>query len=89
VPTHYTLKTIPCTTCHTGPSALARVLHGLDDRRACFGCHGTLVVEPDTALDIRVHTVRDRSRRFNSDVRDCLTCHLETPLAPARGLLNR
>lgn len=88
VPTHYTLKTIPCNTCHTGPSALGRILHGLDDRRACYGCHGTLSVEPDTALDIRVHTVHDRSRRFAGDVNDCQTCHLEAPQAPARGLLN-
>jgi hypothetical protein len=85
-PTTYTLKTIPCTTCHTGPSALARINHGLDDRRACFACHGALVVEPDTALDIRVHMVHDRSRRFPGDVNNCLTCHLSTPAGPARGV---
>jgi hypothetical protein len=87
-PTTYTLKTIPCTTCHTGPSALARINHGLDDRRACFTCHATLEVEPDTALDIRVHMVHDRSRRFAGDINNCLTCHLSTPQGPARGLLQ-
>jgi hypothetical protein len=87
-PTQYTLKTIPCTTCHTGPSSLGRILHGLDDRRACFGCHGTLEVEPDTALDIRVHMMHDRSRRFAGNARDCLSCHLTMPAGPARGFLE-
>ncbi|MGH8590434.1 MAG: cytochrome c3 family protein [Gammaproteobacteria bacterium] len=87
-PTEYALKTIACTTCHTGPSALGRVLHGLDDRRACFACHGTLEVEPDTALDIRVHMMHDRSRRFPGNARDCLTCHLTMPAGPARGFLD-
>jgi hypothetical protein len=36
-PTQYTLSRIACTTCHTGPSELRRLLHGLNDRRACYG----------------------------------------------------
>lgn len=87
-PTQYTLKTIACTTCHSGPAALGSVLHGLNDRRACYGCHASLVVEPDAALDIRVHMVHDRSRRFPGAARDCLTCHLAMPDKPARGFLQ-
>ncbi len=87
-PTDHTLSTIACTTCHAGPSALGRVLHGLADRRACYGCHAALEIEPDAALDIRVHMVHDRSRRFPGDVRDCTTCHLETPSRPGRGFLD-
>lgn len=87
-PTQYTLKTIACTTCHTGPSALGKVLHGIDDRRACYGCHATLLVEPDTALDIRVHMVHDRSRRFPGNVQNCVTCHLQMPEGPGRGILQ-
>jgi hypothetical protein len=88
-PTQYTLKTIKCTTCHSGPSALGTVLHGLGDRRACYGCHASLEVEPDAALDIRVHMVHDRSRRFPGSALDCLTCHLQAPQGPARGFLQR
>jgi hypothetical protein len=87
-PTQYTLKTIACTTCHSGPSALGTVLHGLGDRRACYGCHASLEVEPDAALDIRVHMVHDRSRRFPGSALNCLTCHLEAPEGPARGFLQ-
>jgi hypothetical protein len=47
----------------------------------------TLEVEPDTALDIRVHMIHDRSRRFAGDVDNCLTCHLSMPSAPAHGVL--
>src|SRR6185436_5309737 len=65
-PTPFVAKTGPCNTCHTGPSSLPNLLHGLADRRACFSCHSSLAFEPDAAIDIRVHTVHDRSDRFAS-----------------------
>jgi hypothetical protein len=59
----------------------------MGDRRACFGCHSSLGIEPDNVLDIRVHTIHDRSERFGANVRNCSNCHLATPDGPARGLL--
>jgi hypothetical protein len=89
-PTPFVAKTGPCNTCHTGPTSLANRLHGLADRRACFACHSALAFEPDAAIDIRVHTVHDRSRRFASiaSIRNCALCHLTPPTGPARGLLR-
>ncbi|HKY38209.1 MAG TPA: hypothetical protein VJN18_19840 [Polyangiaceae bacterium] len=78
-----------CTSCHK-PSKLTgfdRILHGVSDRRACFGCHASLGIEPDNALDIRVHTIHDRSDRFDVDIARCSTCHLSPPAGPARGVL--
>lgn len=77
-----------CDSCHTGPTDFSNVLHGGADRRACFSCHASLEVEPDNALDIRVHMVHDRSDRFLADINDCATCHLVPPDGPARGLLG-
>jgi hypothetical protein len=90
-PTMFTAKTGRCNTCHTGPSSLPKLLHGLGDRRACFSCHSSLVFEPDAAIDIRVHTVHDRSQRFRSlaNINDCAQCHLTPPDGPARGLLGQ
>jgi hypothetical protein len=85
IPTGFSPSTGPCTTCHAGPSALGTILHGLDDRRACFSCHTPLSFEPDNALDFRVHFVHSRSRRFPGDVNDCSLCHLTPPHGPARG----
>jgi hypothetical protein len=84
----FTAKTI-CTNCHSPQrgSGFDRILHGLADRRACFGCHASLGIELDNALDIRVHTIHDRSRRFAGDVEQCSTCHLTAPNGPARGVL--
>lgn len=89
-PSVFVAKTGPCNTCHTGPSSLANLLHGLSDRRACFSCHSSLAFEPDNAIDIRVHEVHDRSDRFRSlaDIRDCSRCHSTPPDGPARGLLG-
>ena len=89
-PSVFVAKTGPCNTCHMGPSSLAKVLHGLSDRRACFSCHSSLAFEPDAAIDIRVHEVHDRSDRFRSlsDIKDCAMCHLTPPNGPARGLLG-
>ncbi|HEV7507487.1 MAG TPA: hypothetical protein VGS07_21560 [Thermoanaerobaculia bacterium] len=89
-PTPFVAKTGPCNTCHTGPSALPNLLHGLGDRRACFACHSSLAFEPDAAIDIRVHRVHDRSERFASlaKITNCALCHLTPPSGPARGLLH-
>ncbi len=84
--TVFTPKTT-CTSCHEQRVAFDKVLHGIDDRRACFGCHSSLGIEFDNALDIRVHTIHDRSERFDADVRQCSLCHLTPPSGPARGLL--
>ena len=86
-PTPFTFQTGNCQTCHTGPSAIGNVLHGLSDRRACFSCHPSISFEPDNALDIRVHEIHDRSDRFPADVHNCAVCHLTPPTGPARGLL--
>lgn len=89
-PTPFVAKTGPCNTCHTGPSSLPNLLHGLADRRACFACHSALAFEPDAAIDIRIHTVHDRSDRFASlaSIKNCGLCHLTPPTGPARGLLR-
>ena len=89
-PTPFVAKTGPCNTCHTGASSLPNLLHGLADRRACYSCHSALAFEPDAAIDIRVHTVHDRSDRFKSlaNINNCSLCHLTPPTGPARGLLQ-
>jgi hypothetical protein len=87
LPTTFTPKT-RCTNCHSGERTnFQTILHGMGDRRTCFGCHSSLGIEFDNALDIRVHTIHDRSDRFPADVRNCSNCHLATPDGPARGLL--
>jgi len=85
-PTVFTPKTA-CTTCHKERTSFSTILHGIDDRRACFGCHSSLGIEFDNVLDIRVHTIHDRSDRFDANVRQCSICHLTAPSGPARGLL--
>lgn len=81
--------TTSCTACHDQRATrFTRILHGVSDRRSCFGCHAPLAVELDNALDVRVHMVHDRSNRFDADVRDCGLCHLVAPSGPARGLLD-
>jgi len=85
--TTFTQKTA-CTSCHSDErTEFTTILHGMGDRRACFGCHSSLGIEPDNVLDIRVHTIHDRSERFGANVRNCSNCHLATPDGPARGLL--
>jgi hypothetical protein len=87
-PTPFVAKTGPCNTCHSGPSALGNVLHGLSDRRACFSCHASIPGEPDAALDIRVHMVHSRSERFRSaggNIQNCGLCHLTPPSGPLRN----
>ena len=86
-PTVYKSSTGKCESCHQGSTSFANVLHGVADRRACFGCHMGLSFEPDNALDVRVHAIHSRSRRFGADVQNCSVCHLSQPAGPARGLL--
>ncbi len=86
-PSSYVSKTGNCEDCHNKASGFDNVLHGISDRRACFSCHPGLSFEPDNPLDIRVHTVHDRSNRFPADIHNCSTCHLTPPTGPARGLL--
>jgi hypothetical protein len=77
-----------CGSCHSGDRTnFETILHGLGDRRACFGCHSSLGIEPDNAIDIRVHTIHDRSDRFPADIHDCSVCHVTPPSGPARGIL--
>jgi len=86
-PTTFTPETT-CVSCHSEErTSFAALLHGLDDRRACFGCHASLGIEFDNALDIRVHTIHDRSDRFEADIHDCALCHLTPPEGPQRGVL--
>ena len=87
IPTNYKPVTGNCESCHQGNTGFANVLHGVTDRRACFGCHMGLSFEPDNALDVRVHSIHSRSRRFGANVQNCMVCHFSQPVSPARGLL--
>lgn len=87
----FTAKTGNCGDCHEENAGFSHILHGVSDRRACFSCHGSLAFEPDNALDIRVHTIHDRSARFRTmggSMNDCSLCHLTKPMGAARGVLN-
>ncbi len=77
-----------CEGCHQGSTGFANVLHGVSDRRACFGCHMGLSFEPDNALDVRVHSIHSRSRRFGADFQTCTVCHLSPLAGAARGALR-
>lgn len=77
-----------CTSCHSGERTnFGVLLHGISDRRACFGCHASLGIEFDNALDIRAHAVHDRSERFDGDMQDCSLCHVTPPDGLQRGVL--
>lgn len=74
-----------CEDCHEGRAAFTQILHGLPDRRPCAGCHnGSTFIG---AYDQRVHTIHDRSNRFDENVRECAVCHLDSPTGPARGIV--
>jgi len=87
-PTQFTPQT-QCNSCHSQQDRtdFGTILHGIDDRRACFGCHSSLGIEFDNALDIRVHAIHDRSNRFDADIHDCSLCHVTPPSGPQRGVL--
>lgn len=77
-----------CGSCHTGNSDLTKLLHGTKDFATCYACHAPQAIEPDNPVDIRVHAVHSRSRRFDSNIQNCLQCHLTPPPGPARGILG-
>lgn len=75
-----------CETCHSGPTALRNILHGIGDRESCLaGCHTSIEMEPDSALDYRVHFVHSRSNRYPADINNCSVCHFEEPDGIPRG----
>lgn len=84
-PSAFTPSTGKCNTCHTGRASFDNVLHGISDRRACFGCHAPLGSEPDNRLDFRIHFIHSRSNRVAADPLECSTCHLTPPTGPGRG----
>ena len=74
-----------CQECHEGRSSFANILHGLPNITPCAACHtGATFIG---ALDQRVHTIHDRSNRFDENVNECRQCHLQTPSGPAVGIL--
>lgn len=87
-PTQFTPQT-QCSGCHNQQDRtdFGTLLHGIDDQRACFGCHSSLGIEFDNALDIRVHAIHDRSNRFEANIHDCSLCHVTPPQGPQRGVL--
>ena len=87
--TEFAPKTGNCDGCHKGAAGFENILHGVSDRRACFACHIALSFEPDNALDVRVHSIHSRSRRFNADFQKCSVCHFAPPAGSARGMLAR
>jgi hypothetical protein len=87
-PTTFTPKTA-CVTCHAEERrSLDTLLHGFYEPQTCFGCHSSLGIEFDGALDIRVHTIHDRSDRFDADIQNCSLCHLSPPEGPQRGVAH-
>jgi hypothetical protein len=75
-----------CNACHTGQTSLGNILHGMGDRESCLsGCHTSIEIEPDAALDYRVHFVHSRSDRYPADTDDCMVCHVEEPDGIPRG----
>ena len=70
------LETGPCTTCHTGPSALGTILHANNNRAACAGCHVPLSFELEGPIFVRTHFIHSRSHRFDAPLTQCASCHL-------------
>jgi hypothetical protein len=84
-PSTFVAKTGNCNGCHTGQASFDKVLHGISDRRACFGCHAPLGGEPDNRLDFRIHFIHSRSNRMPADPTNCTMCHVTPPTGPGRG----
>ncbi|MDB4936304.1 MAG: hypothetical protein JWP87_3276 [Labilithrix sp.] len=74
--TEATLGTGPCNSCHSGPSALGKVLHANDNRAACASCHVPLGFELEGPVFVRTHFIHSRSKRVDAPVTKCSTCHL-------------
>jgi hypothetical protein len=70
------LETGPCTTCHTGPSALGNILHANDNRAACAGCHAPLGFELEGPIFVRTHFIHSRSNRFDAPLTKCVVYRL-------------
>ncbi|MDB4993626.1 MAG: hypothetical protein JWM74_1058 [Myxococcaceae bacterium] len=77
-PTHATLNTGPCNSCHSGPSALGTILHGNDQRANCAGCHVPLGFELEGPIYVRTHFIHSRSNRVDAPRAKCASCHLDT-----------
>lgn len=77
------LTTGPCTSCHSGPSALGNILHANDNRGTCAGCHVPLGFELEGPIYVRTHFIHSRSRRFDERLDRCAACHL------TRGSIQR
>jgi hypothetical protein len=74
--TQPTMTTGPCSSCHSGPSALGKVLHANDNRGTCAGCHVPLGFELEGPIYVRTHFIHSRSRRFDAPLTQCSSCHL-------------
>jgi len=81
--THAQLQTGPCTTCHTGPAALGKVLHANDNRATCAGCHVPLGFELEGPIYVRTHFIHSRTNRLGAPLIQCSSCHL-TPASIER-----
>ncbi|WP_157231825.1 cytochrome C [Hyalangium minutum] len=66
----------PCNSCHSKGGELASVLHGNDNRAACNGCHAPLSFELEGPIFVRVHFIHSRSDRFDTNLAQCSSCHL-------------
>lgn len=76
VRTEPTLTTGPCSSCHSGESALGKVLHANANRGTCAGCHVPLGFELEGPIYVRTHFIHSRSRRFDAPLDRCASCHL-------------
>jgi len=74
--TQATLGTGPCNSCHSGESALGKILHANDNRAACNSCHVPLGFEYEGPVFVRTHFIHSRSERFGADLKNCSSCHL-------------
>jgi hypothetical protein len=74
--TEPTMTTGPCSSCHSGPSALGKILHANDNRGTCAGCHVPLGFELEGPIFVRTHFIHSRSRRFDAPLTQCSSCHL-------------
>ena len=74
--TQASLGTGPCNSCHSGASALGKVLHANDNRAACASCHVPLGFELEGPIFVRTHFIHSRSKRVDAPLTNCSTCHL-------------
>jgi hypothetical protein len=70
------LTTGPCNSCHSKGGELSNVLHGIDNRATCAGCHGPLSFELEGPIFVRLHFIHSRSDRYGAKKTACNTCHL-------------